>query len=691
MPADYVIGTGDQFSVQLFGSQNHSYNLTVNRDGSISFPELGPIRVGGLTFSAARRTIESRVQSQMIGVQANVAVGDARTIRVFVLGETKAPGSYAISGLATMTTALFASGGVKNIGSLRDIQLNRQGEVVRHLDLYDMLIRGDSSGDGKLLPGDVVFIPTVGATVSIDGEVKRPAIYELHGDSSVDELIRMAGSLTAQADAAHASVTRIDEKGRRVVLDLNLRETAGRNLVLRNGDVVHVAALQPELDSGVVLDGFVYRPGVFAWRPGLRLADVIGSVDELKPRADQHYVLVRRQDAKDRRISVLSADLSAAWATPGAAANMVLEPRDRITVFDLAPGRERIIKPLLDDLRLQSDVNRPTEIVSVRGRVKAPGEYPLEPGMRVADLLRAGGNLEAAAYGGTAELTRYTISADGDRQTTLLTVDLAALRRGDAGANLELQPYDYLLVQETPDWTEQETITLRGEVRFPGSYPIRRGETLHEVINRAGGLTSRAFPEGGVFTRSDLKALEQQQLDKLAESMRADLVSISMQAARAGQGNAGEALLAGQSLLSQLQSAKATGRFVIDLPKLLSNEARSEQDVLVRNGDELFVPKRRQEVTVIGEIQNSSSHLYQQKLGRSDYIEMSGGTTRRADNGHIYVVRADGRVATQKEMQPGDTIVVPVDAERMPRLPFWQAVTQILYNVAVSVAAVNSF
>jgi protein involved in polysaccharide export with SLBB domain len=329
--------------------------------------------------------------------------------------------------------------------------------------------------------------------------------------------------------------------------------------------------------------------------------------------------------------------------------------------------------------------------VTVQGSVRVPGDYPLEPGMRVADLLRAGGSLQASAYGGTAELTRYVVNASGTRETRQLTVNLAALRRGDAAANVELQPYDYLLVQETPEWSEKEEVTLRGEVRFPGTYPIRKGETLHELLDRAGGITTQAFPEGSAFTRSDLKVLEQRQLDRLSDNMRSELVTLSMQAARAGQANGGEALLAGQSLLAQLQSAKATGRFVIDLPGLLASEVRGEKDLLLRDGDELIIPKQRQEVTVIGEVQNSSSHLFQRKHALNDYIKMSGGKTRRADGGRIYVVRADGSVATDKMIRPGDTIVVPMDAESMPRLPFWQAVTQILYNVAVSVAAVNSF
>lgn len=690
VPADYVVGTGDRFNVQLFGSQNRNLSLAVNRDGSIGFPELGPIRVAGMTFSAARRAIESRVAERMIGVQANVSLGDTRTIRVLVTGEAKRQGSYAVNGLATMLAALEAAGGVTPIGSLRDIQLKRQGQVVRRLDLYDLLIGGDTSDDAALLPGDVIFIPPVGTTVSIDGEVKRPAIYELRGEANVSELVRIAGGFTPEADAGKVSVSRM-EAGSRRVLDVNLDEPASSAQSLRNGDIVHVSAVRPQLDAGVTLEGFVHRPGLAAWREGMRLTDVIGSVEELKPGADQHYILIRREVGLERRVSLVSADLTAALAARGSAADPLLTARDRIFVFDLAPGRERIVQPLLEELRLQSDLARPAEIVRVQGQVKVPGEFPLEPGMRISDLLRAGGNLEPSAYGGTAELTRFVVNPSGIRETQLLTVDLAALRRGDPAANLALQPYDHLLVQETPEWGEQEMITLRGEVRFPGVYPLRKGETLHDVIERAGGLTNQAFPEGSAFTRSDLRILEQQQLDRLAATMRADLVALSMQAARAGQTNSGETLLAGQSLLTQLQAVKATGRFVIDLPGLLAERAHGEKDVLLRNGDELYIPKIRQEVTVIGEIQNATSHLYQRGLRRGEYVAKSGGTTRRADRGRIYVVRADGSVATQKVIMPGDTIVVPMDAERMPRLPFWQAVTQILYNVAVSIAAVNSF
>jgi polysaccharide biosynthesis/export protein len=701
VPADYVMGAGDEINVQLFGSQNRTLALVVNRDGSVTFPELGPIRIAGQRFSQAKASIESRVAEQMIGVRANVSMGDMRSIRVFVMGEARLPGSYTVSGLASITSALFASGGVKPIGSLRNIQLKRQGTVVRTLDLYDMLIRGDTSADAKLQPGDVIFIPPVGPTVSIDGEVRRPAIYELRGDTDVSGLLQMAGGLSPEADARRTSVTRVDEQYRRVVLDIDLSTPAGGSRVLRNGDVLRVTRLRPQIDSGVTLDGFVHRPGPVAWREGLRLSDVIGSIDELKANADARYILVRRESGNERQIQVLSADLVAALSARGGPRDIALMPRDQITVFDLAPGRERIIKPLLDELRLQSGIAQPTQLVRVEGSVKVPGEYPLEPGMTVSDLLRAGGNLEAAAFGGKAELARYEVDAEGSRQTELIEIDLASVLSGNRESDVVLKPFDYLLIKEIPNWADQESVTLVGEVVYPGTYPIRRGETLAQLLNRAGGLSPLAFAKGSAFTREELKEREQKQLDLLADRMQSDLASLALQAAAANQAGASQAITAGQSLLGQLRQFKAVGRLIIDLPGLLEAQPGSAKDVILRNGDTLVVPTQKQEVTVIGEVQSVASHLFNRSYSRDEYIALSGGMTQKADTDRIYVVRADGSTVAEQSsllrrsrvppIQSGDTIIVPLDTERIPRLPFWQAVTQIVYNLAVSVAAINSF
>ena len=380
VPSEYIVGAGDQLVVQLYGTQNRRLALTVTRDGRVNLPDLGPIDVAGQTFEEVKSEIEARVARQMIGVRASVSMGDTRSIRVFVLGEARSPGSYTISGLGTITSALYAAGGAKREGSLRNVQLKRRGVLVRQFDLYDLLIRGDTKDDAKLLSGDVIFIPPVGPTVSIDGEVRRPAIYEIKGESTVADILQLAGGLTAEADRSNAMLTRIDDRQRRIVVPVELSAGA-RTEAVRNGDSLRVLRLRPTLDAGILLQGHVYVPGEFAYRPGMRLTDVVHSVDELRPDADQHYLLIRRELPPERRISVLSVDLDAALRAPDSAADVELMPRDRITVFDLASGRDHVIQPLLEELRVQGTAAHPTATVHAAGQVKVPGEYPLEPGM----------------------------------------------------------------------------------------------------------------------------------------------------------------------------------------------------------------------------------------------------------------------------------------------------------------------
>jgi protein involved in polysaccharide export with SLBB domain len=514
-------------------------------------------------------------------------------------------------------------------------------------------------------------------------------------------MVQLAGGTTAEADTSRAAIVRVNEQRERVVVDVPLDAAPGRGELMRNGDSLRVLRLRPTLDSGVTVEGFVFRPGQRAWHDGIRLTDVLPSVDELRSNADLNYLLIRRELPPDRRVVIVSADLAAALRAPGSEEDVRLMPRDRIIVFDTSSNRHELMEPILEELRLQSRIDQPTELVRVDGRVKARGDYPLEPNMRVSDLLRAGGGLQDAAYGAVAELTRYRVE-DGIRQTQLLDVDLAAIRHGDKSADLLLQPFDFLNVKEVPEWTELEQVTLLGEVRFPGIYPIQRGETLHSVLVRAGGITNMAFTDGSVFTRKELRDREQQQVDRLAERLQTDLAATALQAASANQGQASQALSVGQSLLSQLKTTKAVGRLVIDVKGVLATQLGSASDIVLRDGDQLMIPKQKQEVTVIGEVQNMTSHFYRNNLTRDDYIGLSGGLTRKADKGRIYIVRADGSVVSsenngwfrrsgQVAIKPGDTIVVPLDTERLPALPLWQAVTGILYNLAIAAAAVNSF
>lgn len=702
VPVDFVVGVNDMVSVQLFGNTPGNFMLVVNRDGAINFPELGPIHVAGMTFDEMRRMLQDRVSQQMIGVTASVTMGELRSIRVFVLGDAARPGSYTVSSLSTITNALFASGGITEIGSLRNIQLKRNGDLVGTLDLYDLLLKGDTRADARLQPGDVIFIPPVGPQVGIKGEVRRPAIYELRGEASAGDLVNLAGGLLPRSFPQGARLSRISPNQERIQEDIDLRSSDGRGRSLRAGDVINVPSVLERVDNVVRLEGHVYREGPVEFRAGMRLTDLIPSLDDVKSMPDLNYVLIRRELPPDRRVIALSADLEAALRDPYGPDNVALMARDQVRVFDLS-GTRPDVEVLLDELKMQATLDQAFPIVRVGGRVRAPGSYPLEPGMRVSDLLRAGGALSESAYAIDAEVTRYEVLGGEYREVELLNVDLSAIRAGDASADMLLQPYDFLNVREVTNWRDQETVTLVGEFRFPGTYPIRRGETLLSVIQRAGGLTERAYPQAAVFLREQLRERERRQMEDLARRLEADLAALALQGGQISQGqDSGETMAMGQSLLADLRNAQPVGRLAMDLPRMLAAPMGSPGDLILQDGDTLMVPGPMQSVTVLGEVQSPTSILHQAGLTRDDYINQSGGLTRRADAARIYVVQANGMViatgsrrwfqqSASAELKPGDTIVVPTDIERMRPLPLWTAVTQIIFNLAVAVAAVNSF
>jgi polysaccharide biosynthesis/export protein len=711
VPIDYPVGPGDTLNVQLYGNDPASYALTVGRDGRVNFPKLGPIMVSGMSFDRARATIEERVQQQLIGSRVSVTMGDLRSIRVFVLGDAEKPGSYTVSALSTMTNAIFVSGGVKKIGSLRNIALKRNGKVVSVLDLYDLLLHGDTSGDRQLMPGDVIFIPPIGDTVSVYGAVRRPAIYELKTEKNVEQVVDMAGGLVPDADGKQGQLERIQPSRLREMVNIDLTSNAGRVAEVANGDKLHVPAIRPTLENSVVLSGFVFRPGSFEYHKGIRLSDILPSFDELRPNADRRYVMIRREVPPEEKVEVISANLERALSARGSPADPELRARDKIIVFDLSASRERVVAPVIRELELQASPDKLAQIVNVDGKVKAPGRYPLEAAMHVSDLIRAGGSLDDSAYGGEAELTRYEIVNGDARQTALIPIDLAAIRRGDAGADLELKPYDTLLIKVTPQWEEPGTIEVAGEVRFPGKYPIHRGETLSAVLHRAGGFTDLAFPEGAVFIREELKKREKDQMELLATRLQSDLTALSLEVVSSstlssnanGTASSAQALAIGQQLMTQLRDLKPVGRLVIDANGVMKRRPGASGDVIVRDGDRLLIPKQSQEITILGEVQSPTSHVFKAGLTRDDYIAKSGGATQKADWKRIYIVRANGDVVSGEhrggwfrrshsdEIRPGDTIIVPLDTERVRALPLWQAVTTIIYNLTLGIYAIRHF
>ncbi|MGX5201591.1 SLBB domain-containing protein [Aliikangiella sp. IMCC44632] len=749
IPVDYVVGPGDSFQVDLLGKLSQSHELRVNRDGKINFPELGPIAVAGLKFSEAKQLISERVNQQMIGVRAIVTLGELRSIRVFILGEAHQPGSYTVSSLSTITNALFVSGGVKEIGSLRNIQLKRNGKTVTTLDLYDLLQRGDTSNDVRLLPGDVIFIPPVGKTAAIEGEVKRPAIYELTQQDSLKELIKIAGGYSAEAYPNISHITRKNKKGFTTVVDVDLSEQKLGQTRLNNGDRVKISTVLEELENVVTLSGTFHRPRSVQWSKGLKLSDLITSVKDFKEDTDLNIALVVRKEMPLRQISVLHFELNALLAGDKSQ-DLELQPMDEVMTFSwyslkklssfekelneleqkkekvkmlerleyeeskgslvLEAGeaekksdelielvknkspRSRVLDPLVKKLKEQNHNGGLVNLVDISGNIRFPGTYPLTEGMTVRDLILLAGGLKEASYLGNAEITRRDLTSQ--ETATIAHINVNLLEELTNVKNFELQPKDKLAVYATPEYSDNLAITLEGEVRFPGLYEFKRGETLSQVIARAGGFTSMAHIQASVFTREDLKQREQKQLDDLKARMREDIAASELENAEAGKGGA---IQDAEKLLNALSNTEALGRLVISLEDIMTG---TSQDLQLRDGDRLIVPTFRQEISVVGEVQHSTSHIFSNEWTLDDYLESSGGMTSRADDDRIYVVRADGSVflpnqsgwlSHQNEMlQAGDTIVVPLDTDRIKSLTLWTNVSQIVYQLALGAAAINN-
>ena len=636
IPIDYVVGPGDTVAVQLFGRVNAQHELPITRDGALQFPGIGPISVAGLTFTQLQEEIKTRVQSQLTGVTASVTMGRIRSIRIFVLGDAESPGSFEVSGLSTLTNALIASGGVNPGGSLRDVQLKRNNEIVSRMDLYELLLHGDTQADVRLLPGDVIFISPSGIQVGISGQVRRPAIYELKHETTIDELIALGGGLLHDAYPQRAQIERVRRNRERVLIDIDLTNPESGRTRVQDGDLVRIFPVLDQITDVVALTGHVSRPGDYQWFPGMRLTDLLPSMSVLRSGGDGRYLLIKREDPKIRTIELISADLLAALGDPGGDADLILQQQDRIHVFDIHSDRSPVIEPMLREAAARSAPDKPVSVVSIEGMVHHPGRYPLSPEMKITDLLRAAGGLNERAYMLDAELTRHTVVDGRNRKLSRQIVDPAAALEHDVRENIALAPYDQLTVRRIPGWDETGVIELAGEVKFPGKYPIARGEKLSQVIQRAGGITEDAYPRAAVFLREAAREREQQSIDQLAARLEQEMALIMT--SREGM-KPEEARM----LLNQIRTAEALGRVVIDLGGVLRD--RGGYDVAVNPGDFLYIPQQPEEVTVVGEVYNPTSHLYNKPLSRHDYISLSGGVTENGNKRAVYVIHADGSVS----------------------------------------------
>ena len=772
----YILGPGDVVSIQFFGKENADYQLAVSREGQIVIPKLGPFKVAGLSFEEMKRFLAKRIEERIIGVDVIVSIAEMRSMRVFVLGDAYKPGPYTLSSLSSISHALFAAGGISDIGSLRNIQLKRSGKLVSTLDLYDLLIKGDSSSDALLQSGDVIFIEPVGQRVFIEGEVRRPAIYELKSGERFKDVLTMAGGTLPSAFPKSTRVERYSANYYRNVIDIDLTKESDLQRTVAAGDHIYVKKSTEMFEKSVTLIGAITRPGKYQWQPGKKIADLFPQISSyLLPHADLNYSLIIREIDEARNIEVHQFNLSKAIAEQNSLDNFELKANDKVVVFSLATklseekvtldslaytqeelfkveknlakkkyqsqlfwqkygkgsskykeaddvaeteqlinasmtqmaggeieqdvdirelalfSRQRLLIPIIKQLRQQGAAGEPIRLIEIDGEVKFPGIYPLANNARVSDLVSAAGGVKESAFLARAEITRNRIEGIEARKVSK-NIKLASALSGVENENVLLKSKDRLNVHKIPSWSENHVVELRGEFVFPGKYTIRRGDTLADLIAKAGGLTGYAHVEGSVFSRAKLKLLEQNNLIKLASDLRLEIATKSLTESRLTTSYA-EA----QRLLSDLTKLEPLGRLVIDLPELIKNK---DYDVLLENGDILYVPVKSNSINVIGQVQVTSSHMFDKKMDAEDYISQSGGMKKRADAERIYIISANGSIkvlgddnwfsnSAANSLQVGDTVVVPLDAEYMNNLTLWSTATQIMYNTAVAFAAIN--
>jgi protein involved in polysaccharide export with SLBB domain len=500
--------------------------------------------------------------------------------------------------------------------------------------------------------------------------------------------------MQATAYPNRATIQRSDTDGFMTVVDLDLTHSAGLTERVANGDLLIIDSVVERKEAVVTLSGHVYRPGEFRWKSGLRVSDLVKDVRQLRPDGDLDFALIRREVPPIGRVTPVFVNLGAALESRGGEADIAVDPRDELTIFSREEGRAEILEDLVDELKLQARSGKMANVVSITGTVRSPGEYPLTENMTVTQLIAAAGGLEEAAYTSGVEVSRYDLSNPEQASSAHFPVDLSEAY-ADASADILLQSYDVLSVRTIPEFRESLSVTLEGELRFPGDYSFTRGETLGDVIRRAGGLNRLAHPEAAVFTREDLRLQEAKKLEQIQERLEADIAAAGLE--NANDGAAKGTTAAADKLLETLDATEAVGRLVIDLEGIMDGRL---EDVQLKDGDALVIPEYRQEISVLGEVQQPTAHLYNSDLRLRDYLDLSGGTKESADKKRIYVIKANGAVALpggsgwlsrkSVNIEAGDTIVVPIDADKQKTLTVWAEATQIIYQLALGAAAFNN-
>jgi protein involved in polysaccharide export with SLBB domain len=653
---DYVVGPGDSLIVNMWGGRSSRISRVIDRQGQIDLPEAGTLMIAGMTIAQAETAIQKALDTQFQGEHVEISLGRLRSVRVYVVGDVQRPGAYDVSSLSTPLSALYAAGGPTSRGSLRILRQYRGKQLVREFDLYDFLLRGVRSNDERLQPGDTVLVPPTGPQVSVEGMVRRPAIYELNGEKGLNQVLDLAGGLEASADVKQIRVERIEAQQSRTMFSLQLPdnpEEMDQKLAAfkpQDGDDVIISQIMPYNEQAVYLAGHVFHPGKYPYRDGMTLNDLLHSYQDVLPEPSDHAELIRLE-APDLRPEAISFNL-----------------------HDVLIGNDSIPLRPFDLVRIYGRYELDAPNVVINGEVLRPGKYPMSEGMTAADLVRMAGGFRRSAFTNEADLSSYSVQ-DGQRvQINHTDVAIQKALDGDKNADVALKPGDVVSVRRLDGWQDiGATVTIRGEVEHAGSYGIQEGERLSAVLRRAGGFRADAYPYAAVMERVQVRELNEQARRELIDRVIETPVEVGPGAATTGESaeDVRRTLEAQrQQILTNLRSRRVNGRLVISISPDIDKWANTSADIEMRAGDTLVIPRRPEFVMASGQVYNPVAITYEPGKKLEWYLRKAGGATRSGNKRDIYVLRADGSVVPRESgwigsdfmnlrMRPGDTIFVP--------------------------------
>jgi polysaccharide biosynthesis/export protein len=478
---DYVVGPGDSLSIDLWGGISTKLTRIVDRQGRVTLPEAGPLLVSGKSLGEVQQAVQRAIGTEYRDTSAEVSVSRLRTIRVYVVGEVEEPGAYDISSLSTALNALVAAGGATSRGSLRSLRHMRGRQQIEEIDAYDLLLRGVTPDEHKFEDGDTLMVPPLGPQVTVTGMVRRPAIYEIHGEVTVADVLELAGGILPAAALKHVEVQRLEAHEKRTMLTLDLSADGSvapqlSSFKIQDGDEIHIFPIAPYNQDTIYLQGHVLRPGRYSYHEGMTFSDLVSSYKDILPEPAAHYGEIIRLNPPDFHPVVVSFDLASAMKDPSSAP--LLKPLDTVRIFsrfdfELAPT------------------------VSVTGEVRTPGTYKTSGQASLRDAVYLAGGLAPDAAMNSAQVFRY----NPDGTSVIFSVNLAEALKGTTADNILLQPRDRLLIHKTTDQVEPNTIEITGAVAKPGRYPYTVNMHVEDLILAAGGFKRSADTNTGDLTR----------------------------------------------------------------------------------------------------------------------------------------------------------------------------------------------